>query len=307
MNQDVLKRAFKKFQADKMSDHAAGMTYFLMMSLFPALLVIISLLGLFGTQGLVVDAVQYARDQGAPPEVVDALRSSLQGTVDGASGAVGVALLLGLAVALYGASGAFGGAGRALNDVYGFEETRPFVKHKLEDLLCTFVVVALVIVALVSVFLGGSVADDLFEEIGLGGAAADVWRLARWLVAIAAMMCVYAFVYTYAPDRGPDRRVQWFSPGAVAGVLIWVLASAGFFFYVANFGSYGATYGTFAGAIILLLWMYLTNIAFLFGAELNAELDRLRIAGRGGPPPPSGPPTAEDPTAEHRFERSPHV
>jgi membrane protein len=289
------KRAFQKFRADGMTDHAASLTYFLMMSLFPALLVAVSLLGLLGDQSLVTDAVAYARDNGAPPEVTDALEASLSGTVESADGAVSVALFVGVTVALYGASGAFGGAGRALNAVYAVEERRSFVRHKLSDLGWTLVVIVLAAVALFSVFLGGGLADDLFGTIGLGDTAAGVWRVARWAVAIGAVLGIYAIAYTWAPDIEP-RRLRWISPGAMAGVLIWILASAGFFFYVANFGSYGATYGAFAGAVILLLWLYLTNLAFLFGAELNAEIERAEVAGRGGPPPPSRPPSREHPT-----------
>ncbi|MBA3328231.1 MAG: YihY/virulence factor BrkB family protein [Solirubrobacterales bacterium] len=288
------KRALQKFLADGMTDHAASLTYFLMMSLFPALLVGVSLLGLLGDHSLVTDAVRYARENGAPPEVTEALDASLRGTIESAGGAVSVALVIGIAVALYGAAGAFGGAGRALNAVYGVEEGRSFVRRKLSDLGCTVVVIALAAIALVCVFLGGGLADDLFGTIGLGDTAAGIWRVARWAAAIGAVLAIYAVAYAWAPDIEP-RKLRWISPGALTGVLIWILASAGFFLYVANFGSYGATYGAFAGAVILLLWLYLSNIAFLFGAELNAELERAEIAGRGGPPPPSPPPSPAHP------------
>jgi membrane protein len=278
---DTVKRAFKKFQADEMTDYAAALTYYAMMSLFPALLVIVSLLGVLGDQSLVTKAVDYAREQGAPAEVTDALRSSLEGVVS-AGGAVSLTLVFGIAVALYGAAGAFGAAGRALNRVHGAKETRSFVKHKASDLAWTIVVIVLAIVALFSVFLGGDIAGDLFGTIGLGDTATGIWRVARWFVAIAAVLGIYSIAYAFAPNTDP-RRVRITSPGALVGVLIWILASAGFFFYVSNFGKYGATYGAFAGAVILLLWMYLSNLAFLFGAELNAVADR--AAGRTGPPP----------------------
>jgi membrane protein len=292
----TLKRTFEKFQADAMTDYAAALTYFVMMSLFPALLVGISLLGLLGDQSLVTNAVQYAHDHGAPAEVASALRASLSSTVNGAGGAVSFALALGVLVAIYGASGAFGGAGRALNAVYGVEEGRGFVKHKLTDIAWTLVVIVLAVVALFSVFLGGGLAHDLFGTIGLGDTAVDIWRVARWFVAIAAVMSIYTVVYTFAPDVSP-RRVRWISPGAGAGVLIWILASAGFFFYVSNFGKYGATYGAFAGAVILLLWLYLSNLAFLFGAELNAQNERERRPATSNPPPPTPPPSPSWPAS----------
>ena len=280
---ETIKHAFKRFQADNMTDHAAALTYYVMMSLFPALLVIVSLLGLLGSQGLVTDAVQYAKDHGAPAEVTNALGSSLRSIVQSSGGAVGLALLFGIAVALFGASGAFGAAGRAVNAVYAVEETRSFVKHKLSDLAWTLVVILLAIVALFCVFLGGGLAKDLFGTIGLGDLAAQIFSVARWFVAIGAVLLIYAIVFAFPPNIKPRRR-RIISPGAIAGVLIWIVASAGFFLYVANFGKYSATYGAFAGAVILLLWLYISNIAFLFGAELNAAVDGARRPARAGLP-----------------------
>jgi membrane protein len=290
----AFKRAFANFRRDQMTDTAASLTYYTMMSLFPALLATVSLLGILGTQSLVGDAVQYAADNGAPGEVTDALESALLNIVE-SSGRAGIGLAIGIAVALYGASGAFGAAGRALNRVYGLDEDRGFLRHKAQDMAATLVVLLLAAVSLISIFLGGQVAEDLFGRIGLGDTVASTWKVARWGVALLATMLIYAIVYAFSPDRSP-RRFRWLSPGAAFGVLVWIAASAGFFFYVANFGNY-ATYGVFAGAVILLLWLWLTNVCLLFGAELNAELERAESAGRGGPPPPSAPPSAAAPQA----------
>lgn len=269
----ALKSASKKFQADEMADRAAALTYYMMMSLFPALLVGVSLLGLLGDESLVARAVDYASDNGAPAEVTDALEALLTKTVTATGGAVSSALVLGVVVALYGAAGAFGAAGRALNHVYGVTEKRSFLKHKLADIGCTVLVIALALVALVSVFLGGGLANDLFGTIGLGDTAAAVWRVTRWAVAIAAVLAIYSLVFALAPDIDARRR-RILSPGGLVGVGIWIVASVGFFFYVSNFGKYGATYGAFAGAVVLLLWLYISSIAFLFGAELNSVVDR---------------------------------
>lgn len=269
---DKLKLAFNKFRADEMIDRAAALTYYMMMSLFPALLVGVSLLGLLGNRSLVTKTVDYAGENGAPTEVTDALEALLTRTVEGAGGALSLALIFGIGIALFGASGAFGAAGRALNDVYDVEESRGFVMHKLADIGFTILVILLAIVALVSVFLGGGVASDLFGTIGLGETAAAIWRVARWAVAIGAVLALYSIVFAFAPDIAARRR-RIVSPGGFVAVAIWILASAAFFFYVANFGRYGATYGAFAGAVILLLWLYLSNIAFLFGAELNSVID----------------------------------
>lgn len=294
---DTVKRAFAKFQADEMTDSAAAMTYYVMMSLFPALLVCIALLGLLGDQSLVADAVRYAREQGAPAEVTDALDASLSATVENAGGAVSAALAFGVLVALYGASGAFGGAGRALNTVYGVRETRGFIKHKLTDVAWTLAAMALAVVSLVSVFLGAGLAEDIFGVIGLGDTAVAIWSFARWLVAIGAVLLMYAITYSFAPDITP-RRLRWITPGAITGVAIWLAASAGFFYYVANFGKYGATYGAFAGAVILLLWLYLSNLAFLFGAELNAQREREQRRPSSSPPPPTPQPPPDWPSTD---------
>jgi membrane protein len=279
----TVKRAVKQFRDQNMTDHAAALTYYTMMSLFPALLVGVSLLGLLGDQSLVTKAVDYARSHGAPAEVVTALNSSLTALVRrSGGGAVSVTLVVGIAVALYGASGAFGAAGRALNDVRGVKETRSFLRHKVSDLAWTIVVIVLALVALLSVFLGGGLASDLFGTIGLGETAAGIWLVVRWLVAIVAVLGIYAIVYAFAPNVDP-RRIRIITPGALVGVVVWIVASMGFFFYVSNFGKYGATYGAFAGAVILLLWLYLSNLALLFGAELNAVVDERHAPARRSP------------------------
>lgn len=291
---DALKRAFKMFQAHGMTDWGASMTYYMIMSLFPALLIGISVLGLVGEQSLVTDSVRYLRDAGAPDETTRAVEKSLSGLVESSGGKLGVGLVLGILLGLNGASGAFGAAGRALNKVYGTDEDRSFVRKKAQDIGWTAVVILLGVVALVSVFLGGSVAEDVFGTIGLGETAATVWTSARWLLALAAMVVLFGVIYAFAPDL-EERKFRWISPGAVLGVLIWLVASGLFFVYVSNFSDYGATYGAFAGAIILLLWLYITSLAFLLGGELNGEIERAEMAGRAGPPPPSAPPSAGAP------------
>ena len=296
---DALKRAFRMFQAHGMTDWAASMTYYLVMSLFPGLLVGISLLGLVGEQSLVTDSVEYLRDAGAPPETVDAVEKSLSGLVESSGGKLGFGLVVGLLLGINGASGVFGAAGRALNKAYGTDDDRSFVRRKAQDIGWTAVVIVLAIVALVCVFLGGSVAEDVFGTIGLGETAASVWIYARWLVALAAMMVLFSVIYAFAPDL-EHRRFRWISPGAVLAVLVWLAASGLFFLYVSNFGNYGATYGAFAGAIVLLLWLYITSLAFLLGGELNGEIERAGKAGRGGPPPPSAPPSMRAPAGAPR-------
>jgi membrane protein len=268
------KRAFSRFQKDQVTDHAAALTYYALLSLFPALLFGVALLGFFGQAALITEAARFLVSVGAPADTVDTVTKALQDAQDSRDTAL-TALVLALATSLYGASGAFGAVGRALNRIWRVEEGRSFVKHKAHDLGWTLVVLALVLITAVLVFLGGALSEFVFEKIGLGATTAEVWRYARWPAAVAAMILIYAVVY-YAAPNVEIRRFQWITPGAAFGVLAWLLASAAFFVYVANFGSYQATYGAFAAAVILLVWLWLTNIVLLFGAELNAVIDLRR-------------------------------
>lgn len=288
------KRAFARFRADQMTDHAAGLTYYTLLSLAPGILTAVAVLGVFGQASLVADFGDYLSRVGAPPEAVAAIRSIIEGALREQGTAV-VSLVFGLAVALNGASGAFGAAGRALNVVFRVEEGRGFVRRKAADVAWTVVVLVLVFVTLVLVFLGGRLVDDAFALLGLGDTATAVWRIARWPAAMGTTMLLYAIVY-YAAPNVRVRRFQWITPGALVGVVLWILASAGFFLYVANF-SYGAAYGALAGVVILLVWIWLTNSVLLFGAELNATIDLRRSPDL--PPRYDGPPLPEKVPAEH--------
>jgi membrane protein len=269
----VLVRAGKSFLAHQMTDRAATLTYYAMMSLFPALLVGVTLLGLVGQQGLVTDATNYLLEHGVDQSTADVVRHVLQNMVNTSGGALGATLVISIALALNGASGAFGAAGRALNRVYGAEESRGMVRRKLTDLAATLAVIVLFAVVLAAVFLGGQIAHDLFGKIGLGSTAATIWSYARWPVALVAAATAYGIVYGLAPDIEP-RQIRWITPGAIVGVVLWIALSLGFSIYIRNFSRYGAAYGAFGAAIVLLLWLYLSANAFLFGAELNAELER---------------------------------
>jgi membrane protein len=250
------KRAFSRFRADQVTDNAAALTYYSLLSLFPA---------------LIDEAGRYLERVGAPPDTVGAVTGALR-SAQHQHGTAIVALIVGLALSLNGASGAFGAAGRALNKVFRVEEGRGFVRHKLNDLVWTLIVAVLALVTFVLVFLGGGLASDVLGRIGLGDTAAAIWRFVRWPAALLVTMTIYAIVY-YAAPNVEVRRFRWITPGAVVGVGLWIVASVAFFVYVSNFSSYGATYGAFAGAVVLLVWLWLTNVVFLFGAELNAVVD----------------------------------
>ena len=272
----VVRDAVARFREHDMTHHAAALTYYSLMSLFPALLVGVVLLGLIGQESTVEHVARYLTDHGAPKATVDAVRSSLHTAVNSRAGSSTALLVVGLAVALYGASGAFAAAGKALDVVVGKEDGPGFVRRKLTDLASTLLLIGLTMAVLVMVFLGGGVAHQLFDAIGLGHTAATVWNVVRWPAAVVVTMVIYSYVYAVAPSG--RRPLRWLTPGAAVAVLLWVLASAGFFAYVANFGSYNATYGAFATVVILLVWLWLSNVALLFGAELNAAVDRARGA-----------------------------
>jgi membrane protein len=280
---DAAKRAFGQFRRHEMTDVAAALTYYAMLSLFPAIVLATSLFSLIGDESTVGDAVDYFARQGADPSTQDAIRKVMDKIVSASGGAVSFALVLSILIALNGASGAFGAAGRALNRVYGVDDDRGFVDKKVTDVAVTLSIVVLLLVVMAALFLGGGFAEDLLGSIGLGSTASTVWGIVRWPLAIGGMLVAYALIYSYAPDIEP-RRLRWITPGATTGVAIWIVASIGFGIYIKNFATYGAAYGAAGAVIVLMLWLWLSSCAFLFGAELNAELERSARASRGAPP-----------------------
>lgn len=279
------KAAFQRFSKDEMSQRAAALTYYALLSLFPALLVGVSVLGLFGQESLVNEAANYLKDAGAPPEVIDAVTAALGSAVRQRSTA-GSALVIGLATALYGASSAFNSVGSALNRVWRVGEGRGFVKRKAANLMWTTLLILLGIVTVALIFLGGGLAHDVLGAIGLGDNVASVWNVVRWPLALLVALLMYAIVFFAAPNV-EIRSWRYITPGAVFGVGATILASAGFFFYVSSFSSYSATYGAFAGVVILLIWLNLSSSVLLLGAELNAVIDLRRFPHPGA--------AAEDP------------
>ena len=269
------------FYDDQMTHHAAALTYYALMSLFPTALLALSLLGLLGQYPETYDAImRYAREV-APESVVAPLDSSLEQALRNKSTAA-TALIISVAIALYGTTGVLEAARRALNVVFEIENGRSFLRRKLIDVASTVVLLALVIVTGILVFVGGGFADDLLSFVGLGPTAARVWNLVRWPAALLVAMLVFSFVYYITPDV-KQRAWRWVTPGAVTGVLLWLLASWAFSAYISSVEDVGALYGTFAGAIILVAWIWLTNVMLLFGAELNAEIERERELGDGVP------------------------
>lgn len=278
----VLKRTLVSFYDDQMTHHAAALTYYGLMSLFPTALLGLSLLGLLGQYPETYDAIiGYLRDV-APRSVVDPLDRSLEQALRSKSTAVtGVAISV--AVMFYGTTGALEAARRALNVVFEIESGRTFLRRKLVDAASTVLLLALVLMSGMLVFIGGGFADDLLGFIGLGAAASDVWEIARWPAALLVAMLVFSYIYFITPDV-QQRSWRWVTPGAVVGVIAWLLASWGFSVYISRVADVGAIYGAFTGAIVLVGWMWLTNVTLLFGAELNAEIERQKELRDGVPP-----------------------
>jgi membrane protein len=277
----ITKRTLRSFYDDQMTHHAAALTYYALMSLFPAVLVALSLLGLLGQYPETYNAIMNYLREVAPASVVDPLDRSLRGALQ-SKGTAATALGISIVVALYGTTGALEAARRALNVVFEVDGGRSFLRRKAIDVASTFVLMALVLASLVMVFVGGRFAEDLLGFIGLSSATARAWNIARWPGALAVAMLVFALIYYITPDV-QQRSFRWLTPGAAVGVVLWLAASVGFSTYVSRVADVGAIYGAFAGAIVLVAWLWLTNVALLFGAELNAEIEREQELSEGVP------------------------
>lgn len=275
----VLKRTLKEFKADALTDWAAALTYYGVLALFPAVLALMAVLGLMGKSTIqpLIDNVAEL----APGAVNDILTTVLKQLGEG-QGKAGLALIVGLAVALWSASGYVAAFMRAANNVYDIGEGRPVWKTLPTRVGITTAVVILLALTAVGVVVSGTLARKAGEVLGLGSTAVTVWNIAKWPVMVLLVSLAIALLYWGAPNV--KRRFRWISPGSLLAVLIWLLASAAFAFYVANFASYSQTYGTFAGIIIFLVWLWITNIAILFGLEFNAEMERQRAIEGGHPP-----------------------
>jgi membrane protein len=275
----ITKRTVMSFYDDQMTQHAAALTYYALMSLFPAALMALSLLGLFGQYPATYNAIiGYLRDV-VPRSALVPLDSSLRGALR-SQGTATTTLAIGAAVALYGTTGALEAARRALNVVLEVDTGRRFLRRKAIDVASTVVLMALVLVSLVLVFVGGGLARDLLGFVGIGPQAARTWNVVRWPAALAVAMFVFAYMYYVIPDV-KQRSFRAVLPGAALGVLLWLGASYGFAQYISQVANVGAIYGTFAGAIVLVAWLWLTHIALLVGAELNAEIEREKELDEG--------------------------
>jgi membrane protein len=276
-----VKRTLVAFYDDQMTHHAAALTYYSLMSLFPAVLIGLSLLGLIGqypeTYNSIIEYLRQVTPDSTLGTIDAALREALQNKSEAAT-----ALVVSIALAFYGSTGVLEAARRALNVVFDVEGGRTFLQRKGIDIGSSIVLGLLVLATLILMFVGGNLADDLLGVFGLGETAAEIWRYLRWPTALALALLAFSWVYYVTPDV-EQRSFRWVTPGALVGVLLWIAASLAFSAYVSNFGGISATYGSFAAAIVLIIWLWLTNVAMLFGAELNAEIERDKQIDEGTP------------------------
>jgi membrane protein len=269
----VLRQTVREFGSDQCTDLAAALTYYAVLSIFPALVVVMSLLGVFGQGRRTSDAILDIVEDVAPGSAVQTLRPTIEQLVNAPS--AGIALVIGILGALWSASGYIGAFGRAMNRIYEVDEGRPFWKLRPQQLLLT--AGGLVIVAAVAFMLAvsGPLAQSIGNVLGLGDTALAVWTIGRWPVVLFLVALGVAVLY-YAGPNVVQPKFRWISVGAVIAIVTWIVASLLFGLYVANFASYNKTYGALAGVIVFLLWLWITNLALLFGAEVDSELERGR-------------------------------
>ncbi|MBD7917153.1 YihY/virulence factor BrkB family protein [Cellulomonas sp. Sa3CUA2] len=269
----VLRTTVREFLGDQCTDLAAALTYYAVLALAPALLAIVSLLSLVDRPDDVIDGIVELGEGAGAGEQVEGIRPVLENLSD--APAAGLALVVGLVVALWSASGYVAAFSRGMNRVYEVDEGRPIWKLRPVLLLLTAALVVIAVVVVALLVLSGPVAESVGEAIGLSGTVVDVWQVVKWPVVVVLVVVAIAVLYHWTPNvRQP--RFRWLSLGALLALVVWVLATAGLGLYVSRFASYDETYGSLAGVIVLLLWLWLTNLALLFGAELDAELERGR-------------------------------
>ncbi|MFE9773230.1 YhjD/YihY/BrkB family envelope integrity protein [Streptomyces sp. NPDC005931] len=276
----ALKGSLREFKDDELTDRAAALTYYGVLSLFPALLVLVSLLGVTGknTTDKVMDNLQQLTP-GSARDIITRAVEQLQGN----AGVGSVMAIVGIVLAVWSASGYVAAFIRSANAVYDMPEGRPVWKVLPVRLGVTVVLMVLAVIsALIVVFTGG-LARQAGSAFGVGDTALTVWSIAKWPVLVVLVTMMIALLY-WATPNAKVRGFRWITPGSFLALVIWLIASAGFAFYVANFASYNKTYGTMAGVIVFLIWLWITNLAILLGLEFDAEVARQRAIAGGHPP-----------------------
>ena len=270
----TLKRTVSEFSEDNMTDWAAALTYYGLLSLFPALIALVSIIGLVADPQTTTEKLTEIVTNLGPSSAAETFEGPID-SITSSKGSSGLALVVGLGLALWSASGYIGAFGRASNVIYETQEGRPFWKLRPLQLLVTLIMILLLAVLALGLVLTGPVVSAVADPLGIGSGAQTAWNIAKWPVMLAVVILLFAVLYHSSPNvKLPGFK--WITPGAVIALAIWILASAAFAFYVANFGSYNKTYGTLGGFVALLVWFWISNLAILFGLELNSEIERNR-------------------------------
>jgi membrane protein len=277
----TLRRTVREFKEDNLTDWAAALTYYSVLSLFPALIALLSIVGLVADPATVTRVITETVSEIGPATAAETFSGPINDITENQS-AAGLALILGLAGALWTASGYVGAFMRASNAIYEIEEGRPFWKLRPLQIVVTLAMVLMLAIVVLGLVVSGPLAEALGGALGIGDTAVTIFQYGKWPVLVAVVMVMLAVLY-YAAPNAKLPGFKWISPGSVVAVVVWILASIAFAFYVANFGNYQKTYGTLAGVVSFLVWMWITNLAVLFGAELNAELERSRELEAGEP------------------------
>jgi membrane protein len=277
----TLRRTASEFQEDNLSDWAAALTYYGLLSLFPALIALVSLLGIFGDPQTTTGSLTEIITSIGPESAAETFEGPIDSIISNQS-AAGFAFVFGLAIALWSASGYVGAFMRASNVIYETTEGRPFWKLRPLQLAVTLAMVLAVALLALGLVLTGPIVAAVADPIGLGDTAVDVWNVAKWPVMVAIFVLMVDLLY-YASPNAKLRGFRWVTPGCLVALVIWAIASVAFAIYVANFGSYDKTYGTLGGLIALLVWLWISNLAILFGHQLNAERERSAELEEGVP------------------------
>jgi membrane protein len=275
----VLRRTIKEFKDDNLTDWAAALTYYGVLALFPAIIALVSIIGLVGpsaTQPLLDNLAKLT-----PGPANDILSGAVKQVANG-RGSAGFAFVIGLALAIWSASGYVGAFARASNAIYEVEEGRPFWKLRPIQLIVTTVMILLLALCAIAVVVTGPVARQLGDVVGAGSAAVTAWDIAKWPVIALVVITMFSILYFAAPNV-KQPGFKWITPGGIVALVVWLIASALFAVYVASFASYNKTYGALGGVVAFLVWLWISNLAVLLGAELNAELERGRELQAGLP------------------------
>jgi membrane protein len=275
----TLKRTVTEFSEDNMTDWAAALTYYGLLSLFPALIALVSILGLVGDPASTTKTITEMVTKLGPSSAADTFAGPIKSITSHRS-AAGILLIVGLATALWSASGYVGAFMRAANVIYETPEGRPFWKLRPLQILVTLVMLILLAAVALALVLTGPVVDAVAGPLGIGSTAVSIWNIAKWPVLLAVVVTMFAVLF-YAAPNVKLAGFRWVTPGALLAIVVWLVASAAFAFYVAKFSSYDKTYGALGGVVCLLVWFWITNIALLLGMELNSERERSRELADG--------------------------